>query len=168
MPAAPRGFEQETEHQRLHRQLEELLQEVRVAFPGVQVLFAFLLIVPFTQRFVEVTTFQRDVYFATLVFAAVASVLLIAPTAYHRVVFRLHDMQRLVDTANTLALAGLAFLALSMIGAVLLITDVLFGAIVTVVTTVVLSGLLAGLWYLLPMRRARTAGYVPASRRGEA
>ena len=93
--------------------------------PGVQVLFAFLLAVPFQQRFAQVTEFQRDVYFGTLLAAAAASALFVAPTAYHRLMFRERDKPQLVSISSKLALAGLACLAIAMNGAVLLVTDVL-------------------------------------------
>ena len=117
---------EETEQERLNRELDQLLGELRVAMPGVQVLFAFLLTVPFQQRFAQVTEFQRDVYFVTLLAAAAASALFVAPTAYHRLMFRERDKPRLVAISTKLALAGLACLAVAMNGAVLLVTDVLF------------------------------------------
>ena len=92
----------ETEDERLNRELDQLLQELRVAMPGVQVLFAFLLAVPFQQRFAQVTEFQKDVYFGTLLASAVASALFIAPTAYHRMMFRGRDKPRLVEMSSRL------------------------------------------------------------------
>ena len=100
----------ETEQERLNRNLDQLLGELRVAMPGVQVLFAFLLAVPFQQRFTQVTDFQRDVYFVTLLAAAAASALFVAPTAYHRLMFRERDKPRLVAISSRLAVAGLAAL----------------------------------------------------------
>ena len=145
--------EVETEQQRLNRELDQLLQELRVAMPGVQVLFAFLLAVPFQQRFVEVTEFQKDVYFGTLLAACAASALFVAPTAFHRLMFRGRDKAMLVSISSKLALAGLACLAIAMNGAVLLVTDVLFGT-TTVVVTVALTGtLFAGLWFALGLVR---------------
>lgn len=99
----------ESEQERLNRELDQLLGEVRVAMPGVQVLFAFLLAVPFQQRFAEVTAFQRDVYFGTLPSAAAASALFVAPTAYHRLMFGGRDKANLVAVSSRLALAGLWF-----------------------------------------------------------
>src|SRR5687767_5077601 len=99
---------QESEGQRVNRELLELLGELRVALPGVQVLFAFLLAVPFQARFADATTFQRDVYFATLVLSALASVLLIAPSALHRLNFRTVDKRRIVFLSNSLAVWGAA------------------------------------------------------------
>src|SRR6185436_10994235 len=116
----------ETEKERIDRNLGELLQELRVALPGVQVLFAFLLVVPFNQRFPEITTFQRTIYFITLLLATAASACLIAPTAHHRIEFRAEDKRRIVFSATKLAIAGLVLLACAMTGAVTLITDMLY------------------------------------------
>jgi len=155
MPASPdENVEPETE--RLNRQLDQLLNELRVAMPGVQVLFAFLLAVPFQQRFAAVTDFQKDVYFATLLAAAAASALFIAPTAYHRLVFHLGDKAHLIAVAQRFALAGLVALALAMNGAVLLVTDVLFDGPIVVVTSVVTALLFAGLWFVLGILRRMT------------
>jgi hypothetical protein len=145
----------ETEDERLDRNLAELLQELRVALPGVQVLFAFLLAVPFQQHFTEITGFQERVYFATLLATAISAALLIAPTAYHRITFRLQRKADLIAYSNRLAIIGLAFLALAMTGAIVLITDVLFGAAMTVVTGTGAATMFVTLWYLLPTRRSR-------------
>jgi high-affinity Fe2+/Pb2+ permease len=143
----------ETEDERLDRNLSELLQELRVALPGVQVLFAFLLAVPFQQNFTRITGFQERVYFATLLCTAISAALLISPSAYHRMTFRYQQKRHLVFLANRLTIAGLSFLALAMIGAVMLITDVLFGTAATVVTSIAAAAMFAVLWYLLPLRR---------------
>src|ERR671921_1269779 len=116
----------ESEKERLDRNLQELLGELRVALPGVQVLFAFLLVVPFNQRFADITSFQRTLYFVTLLLATAATACLIAPTAHHRVEFREQDKERIVFSATKLAIAGLALLAAAMTGAVVLITDFLY------------------------------------------
>lgn len=146
----------ETDKERVDRELLELLQELRVALPGVQVLFAFLLTVPFTQRFAQVTTFQRDVYFATLLFTAISSALLIAPSAQHRLLFRQREKKQLLVTANWLTIAGLVFLALAIIGVVMLITDVLFGTTAVVVVTVGIALPFVLAWYVYPIvRRAK-------------
>ena len=145
----------ESEAERLDRNLAELLQELRVALPGVQVLFAFLLAVPFQQNFTEITPFQEKTYFATLIFTAVSAALLIAPTSYHRITFRLQRKEELVQIANRLAIIGLTFLALAMTGAITLITDVLFGALITVVTATAAAMMFLLLWYVLPTRTGR-------------
>jgi hypothetical protein len=137
----------ETERERLNRQLEQLLQELRVAMPGVQVLFAFLLAVPFQQRFAQVTEFQRDVYFVTLLAAAAASALFIAPTAFHRLRFEDGDKAFLVAAGSRMTVGGLFFLAVAMTGAVLLVSDVLFDGTVVTITVAVAGLLYAGLWF---------------------
>lgn len=143
----------ESEDARLDRNLSELLQELRVALPGVQVLFAFLLAVPFQQNFSTITPFEKKVYFATLLCTAVSAALLIAPSSYHRITFRLQQKHELVFLANRFTIAGLAFLALAMTGAIVLITDVLFGSVATIVTGVGAATTFAMLWYVLPLRR---------------
>jgi hypothetical protein len=146
----------ETELERADRNLVELLQELRVAQTGVQILFAFLLTMPFTQRFEKITSFQRDVYFVTLLFAAAASVFIIAPVSYHRILFRRHQKEHLVQVSNRLALAGLVCLALAMVGALLLVTDVIFHAPVVIVTTAAAAALFTAMWFLAPLlRRSR-------------
>ena len=151
-PTSGSGRE-ETESDRLDRNLSELLQELRVALPGVQVLFAFLLTVPFAQGFEKVTPFQEKVYFAVLLLTAISAALLISPSAYHRMVFRTQQKDHLIHTANRLMIAGLAFLALAMTGAVLLITDVLFGSTATVITASATLLLFVVFWLALPLRR---------------
>jgi hypothetical protein len=143
----------ETEEERLDRNLSELLQELRVALPGVQVLFAFLLAVPFQQRFAGIDNFQRDVYFGTLICTAISAVLLMAPTAYHRVTFRYQQKRKLVFYANRFAIGGLIFLALAMTGAVTLVTDFLFSTTATVVVTVLAVLAFTTLWFALPLQR---------------
>jgi hypothetical protein len=148
-----RTTDDETEDERLNRELDQLLQELRVAMPGVQVLFAFLLAVPFQQRFAQVTEFQQDVYFFTLLASAVASALFIAPTAYHRMMFRGRDKPRLVEISSRFAIAGLVALAAAMNGAILLVTDVLFDGAVVAVTLVAMVVMFAGLWFVLGIVR---------------
>jgi hypothetical protein len=152
MEERPSGRD-ETEEQRLDRNLGELLQELRVALPGVQVLFAFLLAVPFQQRFKEVTPFEERIYFVTLLLTALSAALLIAPSAYHRLTFRYQQKHRLVFISNRLAIAGLAALALAMTSAMLLITDVLFGPPMTIVVTAVALTMFFVLWAVLPLKR---------------
>jgi cation transport ATPase len=151
------GAREESDKQRLNRELEQLLQELRVAMPGVQVLFAFLLAVPFQQRFAEVTSFQKDVYFATLLMSALASALFIAPTAYHRITFRRHEKENLIKLSTNFAIAGLAALALAMCGAILLVTDVLFDATAVLVASAASLLLFGGLWFALGIRGLLTA-----------
>lgn len=143
----------ETEEERLDRNLGELLQELRVALPGVQVLFAFLLAVPFQQGFQEVTEFQKRVYFATLIFTAISATMLISPSAYHRITFRYQQKRRLVYYANRFAIVGLIFLALAMTGAILLITDVLFSTAAAIVVAALALSVFSFFWFALPLQR---------------
>jgi hypothetical protein len=152
MADRPSGRE-ETEDERLDRNLGELLQELRVALPGVQVLFAFLLAVPFQRNFTGISPFEEKVYFATLLCTAISAALLIAPTAYHRMTFHFQQKHWLVFVANRMAIAGLGFLALAMTGAILLITDVLFGGVATYVFTGAALAMFVVLWGVLPLRR---------------
>ncbi|HWO16963.1 MAG TPA: DUF6328 family protein, partial [Solirubrobacterales bacterium] len=154
----------ESEGERLDRNLNELLQELRVALPGVQVLFAFLLAVPFQQNFTRITAFQERVYFATLLLTALSAALLISPSAYHRMTFRMQQKEHLVFLANRFAIAGLACLALAMTGAITLITDVLFGTAATIVTSVCALAVFVVLWYALPLRRRLSSKVEPEQR----
>src|SRR3954452_2482723 len=122
----------ETALERCDRNLVELLQEVRVVQTGVQVLFAFLLTVPLAAGFPALTAFQRGEYFATLLVTGAAAVLLIAPTAYHRILFRLGDKEHLIVVANRFTMAGLFCVAVSIVGALMLVTDLLFGTPVVI------------------------------------
>ena len=153
MEVHPETGRPESEHERVDRNLQELLGELRVALPGVQVLFAFLLVVPFNQRFVEVTSFQEKVYFVTLLCTAAASACLIAPSVHHRIAFRRQDKEHIVLVANRLAIVGLSFLAVAMTGVILLVTDVLFGAGTTAAATAAVAVVFGFLWYALPIRR---------------
>jgi hypothetical protein len=143
----------ETEAERLDRNFTELLNELRVALPGVQVLFAFLLGVPFTQRFAELAPYQEDIYYGTLLCATAASAFLIAPSAYHRIEFRASDKKHIVFLSNRFAIIGLAFLALAMSGVVLLVTDFLFSALATAVATASTTLVFLVLWYVMPLLR---------------
>ncbi len=152
----------ETEKERLDRNLLELLNELRVALPGVQVLFAFLLTVPFTQRFATLTNGQEKVYYATLLLTTASTILLIAPSAHHRINFRQREKAYIVFLANRLTIAGLGFLALAMSGVIWLITDVLYGSTATAIATAgaVLAFLV--LWYAIPIwRRLRYTATEP-------
>jgi hypothetical protein len=152
----------ETELERCDRNLVELLQEVRVVQTGVQVLFAFLLTAPLAPRFPELSQFQRLTYFGTLLAAGAAAVLLIAPTAYHRILFRLGDKEHLVSVANRFTLAGLTCVAVSMVGALLLVTDLLFEDKAVVVVTTGLAALACiSFWCLAPLRRRAAIGPAP-------
>jgi len=141
------------EQERLDRQLTELLNELRVAMPGVQVLFAFLLAVPFQQRFATVTSFQRDVYFVTLLAAAAATALFIAPSAYHRIAFGHHEKPSVIRIGTREFIWGLVALAVAMNGAVLLVTDLLFSPRTVIVTMICVASLFGWLWLGLGLWR---------------
>ena len=144
---------EESDEERADRNLSDLLQELRVALPGVQVLFAFLLTVPFTQRFQDLSDFQEKLYFGVLITVALATVMLVAPTAGHRILFRRQQKEFIVTISNTLALIGLLFLAIAMTGAIALISDFIFGTTTAVISTIVMAVAYAGFWYLGPLRR---------------
>jgi hypothetical protein len=144
----------ESEHERLDRNLEEMTSELRVVVTGVQVLFAFLLIVPFNVGFEHVGGFERAVYIVTLLLAACSAVCTIAPSAQHRWVFRQDDKRHLVFSANRMMIAGMGFLALAMCGCLLLVTTKLFGAGWGVLTAALASIPFLVLWFAIPMRRA--------------
>jgi hypothetical protein len=155
----------ETHLERCDRNLTELLQEVRVVQTGVQVLFAFLLMAPLTPGFADLGALQRLEYFVTLTLAGAAALLLIAPTAYHRVLFRLGDKDYLVTVANRLTIAGLAAVALSMVGAFVFVTDILFGQLAATVAGAATGATTFILWAALPLARRRAlAGAGPARR----
>jgi hypothetical protein len=131
----------------------ELLNELRVALPGVQILFAFLLTVPFTQRFASLTAFQRDVYYVTLIATALSTACLIAPSAAHRIRFHQGDRAWVIESANTLTISGLAFLTIALSGSVLLITDVLFEGPRVWVYTGAVWAVIVVLWFVRPLAR---------------
>jgi Family of unknown function (DUF6328) len=146
---------EETPLERLDRNLAELTGEMRVIVTGVQVLFAFLLVVPFDAGFEHVGQFERLVYLVTLVFAALAAACVIAPSAWHRFLFRHADKQRLLFFSNRATITGLAFLALAMCGCLLLVATKLFGVTAGVLTAVFGALPFALLWFVLPVGRRR-------------
>ena len=135
------------------RQMAELLQELRIALPGVQILFAFLLTVPFAQGFQKVTSFQRGLFFAVLLTTAASTICLIAPTATHRLRFHQNERAYIIESSNRLLIAGLVFLALAIIGAVTLITDYIFGLDSHWYWPAIVGVLLFGLWFVRPLIR---------------
>lgn len=147
------GQKAETHEERLDRELIELLNELRVALPGVQVLFAFLLTLPFTGRFAELSSVQRDVYFGTFCATTAATAFMLTPTAFHRLRWRRYDKERLLRLGNSMAITGLACLALSIGGAVYLVADVLFGKGGAAATAAVAAALIGGLWFAYPLSR---------------
>jgi predicted membrane channel-forming protein YqfA (hemolysin III family) len=144
----------ESKEERLNRELIEFLNELRVVLPGVQVLFAFLLTVPFTNRFEDVTNGQRQVFFVTFLCTTAATALLIAPSAYHRLRWRQHDKERMLRTANRLSIGGMVFLTFALVGAVYLVTDLLFHYAAAVVVTAAVGGVFVWFWWGLPPSRA--------------
>jgi hypothetical protein len=145
----------ETELERYDRNLNELMGELRVALPGVQVLFAFLLVAPFNQRFGSASAFERGLYFATLLLTTLASILLISPTVMHRIHFQQGQKPYLVRTSNRLTIAGMAVLAVAMTSAVGLVTHYLFGGLASIITAVVVLALFVLVWFGGPLRHAR-------------
>jgi len=146
--------EDETEEERLDRELIELLNELRVALPGVQVLFAFLLGLPFTQRFRQVTGATEVMYVVSLVSAAAASAFLIAPSAHHRLRWRARDKDRLLRTSNRQAIIGMVLLAVGIASAVYVVVSFLYGDAYGIPVAGAIAALIAALWYALPLLRA--------------
>ena len=145
----------ETPKQRRDRELIELLNELRLATPGVQLVFGFLLIVPFNSRFDEVTELGRALYVTSLVLTAVATILLIGASVQHRLLFRRHFERRMLLIANRISLLGLTSLGLGMVSALLFVTHFVFGGTVAAVIGTLVGALMVGVWYVLPLVRAR-------------
>ncbi|MCW2992694.1 MAG: hypothetical protein JWQ18_189 [Conexibacter sp.] len=143
----------EDEGERLDRELIELLNELRVVMPGVQVLFGFLLTVPFQQRFALIDGFQRIVYFATLLLTTASAAFLMGPSAFHRITFREGQKPYLVKLGTRQTIAGMALLALAMNGVLLLLTDILFHALTVAVVVTAMASLFGWLWFGLALRR---------------
>jgi hypothetical protein len=143
---------------RTERQMAELLGELRVALPGVQILFAFLLTVPFAQGFTRVTNFQKNLFFATLLFTALSTACLIAPTATHRLRFHKRDRTYIIEAAHKLMIAGLAFLALAILGAVTLITDFLYDGAARWIWPALIAVVIVALWFARPLVRSGSSG----------
>jgi Family of unknown function (DUF6328) len=133
------------------RELIELLNELRVALPGVQVLFGFLLAVPFAQGWKNITAFQKDVFFIAFLATAVSSALLIAPSSYHRLRWRVEDKDRIVRISNRLTIAGMFALLVSIAAVVLLVTDYIFDRTTAITATAAVVGVFAVFWYGLPL-----------------
>lgn len=152
MPSTAVGDDErhETEAQRIDRNLTELLQELRIAGLGVQVLFGFLLSLPFTTRFSQLDRSQRNLYLFDIFASAVATGLLTAPVAHHRILFRRHEKARILRRANVLALLGLAAVGLAIAGSFLLVTSVVFHGAVAPVTATAVAAFLFALWFVVP------------------
>jgi uncharacterized protein DUF6328 len=141
----------ETTKQRVDRELNELLGELRIALPGVQMLFAFLLTVPFYARFETLRGLFRAAFFGTFICTTVAAVLLIAPSSNHRISFRARDKERLLLRANRFAIAGIAFLALAICGVVFFMTAMVVGSAWAPAAAGGTAALIASTWYLWPL-----------------
>jgi hypothetical protein len=152
---ARRSPRDESPEERDDRNLAELLQELRVAGLGVQVLFGFLLAIPFTTQFVRLSSAQRDLYITTLLLAALAAAQLLAPVAYHRLVFRQQQKERLVRSANVLAIMGLVTVALAISATVALVLSYVAPGAPAVIITVVVLVMFAGLWFAFPLSRRK-------------
>jgi hypothetical protein len=145
----------ETPLERLDRNTIELLNELRVAATGIQVLLAFLLVAPFDTRFARLSSFERDDYFVTLVCIALAAVLLIAPSIHHRILFRQHQKPYLLRAGNQAMIAAMVFLGVGLTGILILITHLMFGGTAAVIAGVGAAVTIGGLWFALPWGRRR-------------
>jgi hypothetical protein len=154
----PDDDQHEDPAERANRELIELLNELRVALPGVQVLFAFLLGIPFTQRFTELDAGDQRVYFAAVVATAAATLCLIAPSAHHRLRFRSGVKEPLLNVANILAIIGMVLLAFAITAATYVITDLIYPGTAPRVVAGALAGAFVLVWFVLPLfyRRERT------------
>ena len=150
---ASQEVEGETPKERVNRELIELLNEVRVALPGVQVLFAFLLTVPFAAGWKDTTNLQKDVYVCAVVTAAIAAIFMIAPSSYHRLLFRQPHKEHMLMTSNKLLIIGMVFLALSICMCVFLVVDFVISIPWALALTGLVGLLMIVLWYLMPLNR---------------
>ena len=141
----------ETDKERVDRELVELLNEVRVAVPGAQVLLAFLLGVVFTERFTSLNVLQRGIYFTTLLLVAASIALLIAPTAYHRTNFRDGSKEALLHAANRMVIASLALLLASVTGVVFLVADLLYAMVPALIVAGFTAAWFLWFWFVFPM-----------------
>ena len=144
---------EESQEERVNRELIELLNELRVALPGVQVLFAFLLAVPFATGWQKVTAVQKDAYMVALLAALAGSVFLIAPSAWHRILFRNRDKEQLLRISNLFAITGAFFVAVGMSASVFLVTDVIYDDRTASIVTALAALLFALVWFAWPLAR---------------
>lgn len=147
---------EESHEEQVNRELIELLNELRVALPGVQVLFAFLLAVPFANGWPKVTAVQKDAYTVALLAALAGSLFLIAPSAWHRILFREGDKDKLLKVSNAFAIAGAFFVAVGMSASTFLVTDVIYDGRTASIITAVAALLFAVVWFVLPVTRKLT------------
>ena len=157
MAAEQRRSKQETEKERWDRNFGDLLQELRVAQTGVQILFAFLLTLPFSNGFPKTTAFQKDTYIVSLLAAAAATAMIISPVAFHRALFRQGRKPELVRYAHRMATGGLAFMLIAMVSSVLLITDYLTNIWVALVLTGITAVFFLTFWAAVPWSRRHWA-----------
>jgi Ca2+/Na+ antiporter len=155
MAAEKRKLKHETEKQRWDRNFADLLQELRVAQTGVQILFAFLLTLPFSSGFPNTTAFQKDTYVVALIAAAFATAMIISPVAFHRALFRQGRKPELVRYAHRMASGGLAFMLIAMVSSVLLITDYLLNIWAAVILTVITAAWFLTFWAFIPWTRRK-------------
>jgi hypothetical protein len=153
VPGEKRRMPNESETDRWNRNFADLLQELRVAQTGVQILFAFLLTLPFSNGFPKVTPFQKDTYVVALISAAFATAMIISPVAFHRALFRQGRKPELVRYAHRMASGGLAFMLVSMVSSVLLITDYLLNIWVAMILTAISAAWFLTFWVILPFVR---------------
>ena len=149
------GQSGEGEHERLNRQFIELLQESRTAILGVQVLFVFLLRVPFSEGFPSVNTMQTYIFYATLLCTLFSAALLMAPSPHHRILWREHQKDKRLELGNRMIMAGLSFLALAILGSVFLISDLAVGGVGAGLATVGIGLVFLWVWYGQPLIRMR-------------
>ncbi len=154
-PAAPDDDRDESSSERLDRNTVELLNELRVAAVGIQVLFAFLLIVPFNVGFRRATAFDRYDYFVTLLCIAIAACLLIAPSIHHRLLFRRHQKAYLVELGTRLTIVALIFLSAGLTGILILISNFLFGSTTAIVVGIGAAVTVSTVWFGIPLCRRR-------------
>ena len=143
----------ESQPERLDRNTVELLNELRIAGTGIQVMFAFLLVVPFNTGWKQVDGFERTVYFVTLLVVALAAFLLMAPPIHHRLLFRHGEKPFLIWIGNYMAIGGMICLGLGFVGILVLISDVVVGGAAPAVVGALALALIAGLWFVLPLAR---------------
>jgi O-antigen/teichoic acid export membrane protein len=155
------GERNESPLERLDRNTVELLNELRVAGTGIQVLFAFLLIVPFNAGWRRVSSFERYDYFVTLLCVAIAATLLIAPSVHHRLLFRRGEKEYLVSISNRFLIVASVFLSVGLTGILVLITDFLFGGAAAAVVGTLTALFLATVWFAIPLQRRQRFAEVP-------
>jgi uncharacterized membrane protein YidH (DUF202 family) len=142
---------EETPKERVDRELIELLNELRILLPGVQVLFAFLLTVPFNTGFSNASTFHRSLLLVALLAAAFAVGLLVAPAAQHRILFRAHEKRRLLWRSNLFAISGMLLLAVAVVVSVLLVVDYLFHLLAASISAGLVAAVLLATWLVQPI-----------------